>query len=170
MSKKRVLLLVALVLGLALLLAACQKTAEPTACPTCPTATCPEATPCPAAAEAGPAVPYMDAWKAAGHAASDSEAFRHWDASDPAVVPTSCAKCHAGAGLAEFLATGKNEATIDAKTNMGIDCVSCHNAASSAYTSVTFPSGVVISGLGREALCMTCHQGRESKVSVDAQI
>ena len=24
--------------------------------------------------------------------------------------------------------------------------------------------------LGREALCMTCHQGRESKVSVDAQI
>lgn len=171
MSKKRVILLVALVLGLALLLAACQKTAEPTACPTCPAAvTCPETTPCPAAAEAGPAVPNLDAWKAAGHAASDSEAFRHWDSADPAVVPTGCAKCHAGAGLAEFLATGKNEATIDAKTNMGIDCVSCHNAASSAYTAVTFPSGVVVSGLGREALCMTCHQGRESKVSVDKQI
>jgi hypothetical protein len=170
MSKGRTVLFVALLLGLALLLAACQKTAEPTPCPDCPAAvTCPEATPCPVA-EAGVEAPYVAAWQGSGHAAADSEAFRHWDGSDPAVVPTGCAKCHAGAGLVDFLTTGKNEAVIDATTVKGIDCVSCHNAASSAYTSVTFPSGVVISGLGREALCMTCHQGRESKVSVDAQI
>lgn len=169
MSKTRIFIFAALLLGLAFLLAGCQQP-EATPCPDCPAPiTCPEATPCPVA-EAGVEAPYVAAWEGSGHADSEGEAFRHWDSADPAVVPASCAKCHAGAGLVEFLTTGKNEAAIDATTVHGIDCVSCHNPASSAYTSVTFPSGVVVSGLGREALCMTCHQGRESKVSVDAQI
>ena len=33
-----------------------------------------------------------------------------------------------------------------------------------------FPSGVELTGLGREAVCMTCHQGRASKVQVDEAI
>jgi len=37
-------------------------------------------------------------------------------------------------------------------------------------TSVTFPSGVVIDNLGREAVCMTCHQGRASGKTVDDAI
>lgn len=169
MSKKRIIIFAVLMLGLALLLAACQKT-EATPCPDCPAAvTCPEATPCPVA-EAGVEAPYVEAWQGSGHADSTSEAFRHWDGEESGNVVASCVKCHAGAGLAEFMATGANETPVVAKDVTGIDCVSCHNAASSAYTSVTFPSGAVISGLGREALCMTCHQGRESKVSVDAQI
>ena len=169
MSKGRTILFVALLLGLTLLLAACQK-AEVTPCPDCPAVvTCPEATPCPVV-EAGVEAPYVAAWEDSGHSDSESEAFRHWDAEESGNMVAGCAKCHAGAGLADFLATGKNETPIVAASVTGIDCVSCHNAASSAYTSVTFPSGVVISGLGREALCMTCHQGRESKVSVDAQI
>ncbi len=32
------------------------------------------------------------------------------------------------------------------------------------------PSGIELTGLGAEARCMQCHQGRESKVSVDADI
>ncbi len=72
--------------------------------------------------------------------------------------------------MAEFIAKGKVETAVSAADNKNITCTACHNDASLNYTAVTFPSGVVIAGLGREALCMTCHQGRESKVSVDAQI
>jgi hypothetical protein len=36
--------------------------------------------------------------------------------------------------------------------------------------SVVMPSGVEITGLGREARCMQCHQGRESTVSVNEAI
>jgi len=169
MSKGKVVLFVALLLGLALLLTACQQT-EATPCPDCPAPiTCPEATPCPVA-EPVVEAPYVAAWEESGHSDGESESFRHWDEEESGNMVAACVKCHAGAGLAEFLATGKNETPIEAKSVMGIDCVSCHNAASSSYTAVTFPSGVVVNGLGREALCMTCHQGRESKVSVDAQI
>jgi hypothetical protein len=37
-------------------------------------------------------------------------------------------------------------------------------------TSVTFPSGVTVEGLGAEARCMQCHQGRASVVQVDEAI
>jgi len=121
-------------------------------------------------APAGPETPYAELWAGSGHAKVDSEAFRHWDKSDPAEVPAGCVKCHAGQGLAEFLASGKNEAVVKAADDQGITCVSCHNDASLSYTSVVFPSGATVSDLGREAICMTCHQGRESKVSVDKQI
>jgi hypothetical protein len=48
--------------------------------------------------------------------------------------------------------------------------VACHNEAAVTLSSVVFPSGVEVTGLASEARCMTCHQGRESKVSVDATI
>ncbi|MCJ7681725.1 MAG: hypothetical protein MUP70_13425, partial [Candidatus Aminicenantes bacterium] len=38
------------------------------------------------------------------------------------------------------------------------------------HTSVTFPSGVTVEGLGPEAMCMECHQGRASKATVDKGI
>ena len=37
-------------------------------------------------------------------------------------------------------------------------------------TSVVFPSGAEITGLGDEARCMQCHQGRASSASVDGAI
>src|SRR5262249_48299656 len=50
-------------------------------------------------------------------------------------------------------------------------CETCHNVTASGLVSVTFPSGKVVDTTAPgEALCMTCHQGRESKVSVDKQI
>jgi hypothetical protein len=48
--------------------------------------------------------------------------------------------------------------------------VACHNSAVSAKDSVIMPSGLEIKDLGPEARCMECHQGRESKISVDEAI
>ena len=61
---------------------------------------------------------------------------------------------------------------MDAPAPIGtvVDCVACHNDVTLVKDSVTMPSGLVISGLGDESRCMECHQGRESKVSVDQAI
>jgi hypothetical protein len=166
---KKKLLIIGLILGVVLVIAACQPAVAPTQAPAALQPACPPAAPCPVA-EAGVEAPFAALWSASGHADKAAEAFRHWDGESPAEVPVACTKCHSGAGLVEFMTTGKNEAVVAAADVTGITCTSCHNDASFKYTAVTFPSGVVISGLGREALCMTCHQGRESKVSVDAQI
>jgi hypothetical protein len=166
---KKKLLIIGLILGVVLVIAACQPAVAPTQAPAALQPACPPAATCPVA-EAGVEAPFAALWSASGHADKAAEAFRHWDGESPAEVPVACTKCHSGAGLVEFMTTGKNEAVVAAADVTGITCTSCHNDASFKYTAVTFPSGVVISGLGREALCMTCHQGRESKVSVDAQI
>ncbi|MCP4149037.1 MAG: hypothetical protein GY757_14915, partial [bacterium] len=106
-----------------------------------------------------------------GHADETAEAFRHWDEDDPPLVPTSCAKCHAQDGFLDFIADG----VVDSAAEPGvIGCGVCHTDASAGTTrdlgSVTFPSGVTLSGLGSEAICMQCHQGRSSKDTVDAYI
>jgi hypothetical protein len=107
-----------------------------------------------------------------GHFAGSEEAFRHWDEDDPAVVPGSCSKCHSAAGLPLFLSEG---VTIAQEPSNGFECVTCHNDLVE-YTryevsSVTFPSGATIDSENPNTnLCMNCHQGRESTVSVDAAI
>ena len=115
----------------------------------------------------------------AGHFAGDTEAFRHWD--EDGEVPGSCAKCHSATGLPEVLAEGSNHAN---EISNGFMCSTCHNeeAWPERYevTSVTFPSGATLSLGGTDAdgnfvadegnLCMQCHQGRSSKVSLDAAI
>lgn len=116
-----------------------------------------------------PAVAAQALFAASAHANVDAEAFKHWDAADPKEVPTSCAKCHTAAGFQDFVADGKVDAAVPAPAG-AFTCEMCHNDAAKALTSVTFPSGAVIEGLGPEAICMTCHQGRESKVSLDAKI
>lgn len=105
-------------------------------------------------------------WVASGHADADGEPFTHWDADGS--IPTSCARCHSKPGYIDYVADG----TVNAAAPIGtvIDCFACHDPASWAMTSVTFPSGVVVAGLGREAICSTCHQGRESGVSVDTKL
>lgn len=116
----------------------------------------------------GLVVPYESIWAASGHADGGAAAFNHWNDANPLVIPADCSKCHSSTGLAEFAATGK---AVDVPVPGGvITCTTCHNDAVSALTSVTFPSGNGISNLGAEARCMTCHQGRESKSSVDAFI
>jgi hypothetical protein len=118
-------------------------------------------------------IPFLALWEASGHNDVDAEAFRHWDEDDPAVVPTSCAKCHVGTGFQDFVgADGSAAGVVDADhaADTTITCTTCHNDATLALDSVTMPSGVELTGLGAEARCMTCHQGRASKVSVDESI
>ncbi len=135
-------------------------------------------TPAPAAAAAAdepviPEIPFLKDWQGSGHADAMAEAFRHWDAEDPKEVPAACAKCHATTGYLDFLgADGSAAGKIDAKhpPSNGIQCVACHNTVTPTKDGVVFPSGIEMTGLGSEARCMECHQGRESKVSVDKQI
>jgi hypothetical protein len=159
MMPKKVLILVGMGLLVAVFLVACGTKAVTTTAPG--TATAP----------AAPTVeaPFLDAFLGSGHADAKAEAFNHWNGDTPPVVPADCARCHTSAGYQEFAANGK--ATTDVPAPAGtFNCKTCHNPAVMALTSVTFPSGKTIDNLGPEARCMQCHQGRESKVSVDKQI
>jgi hypothetical protein len=51
-----------------------------------------------------------------------------------------------------------------------VQCAACHNDATLTMTSVVMPSGIELTGLGDEARCMQCHQGRESTISVTKAI
>jgi len=180
----------ALMLMLVLVLAACQQPAQaPPAepcpeCPDCPDVEAPEcpeveAPECPECPEveveasAVEVVPFGDVWAASPHNDAEAEAFVHWDEDDPAEIPESCAKCHSTPGYLDFLGEDGSEAgVVNSVAEIGttITCVACHNESAEAMTSVTFPSGVMVEGLGPEARCMQCHQGRASLVQVNEAI
>jgi hypothetical protein len=106
----------------------------------------------------------------AGHFAGSEEAFRHWD--EDGEVEEPCSRCHSAAGLPHLLERGE---IIPQPLTNGFMCTTCHNAipefSRHEVPEVTFPSGVVIdSGNANSNLCMLCHQGRESTVSVNAFI
>jgi hypothetical protein len=88
-------------------------------------------------------------------------------------VPGTCAKCHGATGLAVFLKEGVN---VSVPLANGFECANCHNDLTTftRYTvdSVKFPSGATLTfGDGNDAnLCINCHQGRESTVSVNRLI
>lgn len=119
------------------------------------------------------AFPYVEQWQTSAHAAFDTEPFRHWDGDDPQEVAPSCAKCHSSYGFQDFLGVDGSEfGVVDAAAPVDsvVDCVACHNEATKTLDSVVMPSGVEITGLGSEARCMQCHQGRASKATVDGKI
>ena len=105
-----------------------------------------------------------------GHFAGSEEAFRHWD--EDGEVPASCAKCHSAAGLPLFLKEGVN---ISQPISNGFECATCHDDLVT-YTryevgAVEFPSGAELdSGNPDTNMCLNCHQGRESSVSVSRSI
>jgi hypothetical protein len=114
-----------------------------------------------------------------GHFAGNTEPFRHWD--EEGVVEARCARCHSATGLPQFLANGANIAN---PVSNGFMCSTCHDDANwpNRYevASVTFPSGAVVSLGGKDAdgnfvanesnLCMECHQGRSSTVTVNTAL
>lgn len=106
-------------------------------------------------------------WQSSGHAASESETFRHWD--EEGEVSTSCAKCHSKYGFIDYIADGTVDST--AATDSTVECEVCHtdpdNGVLRVHTSVEFPSGTVIENDGPDSLCMECHQGRYSTPGVD---
>jgi hypothetical protein len=162
MTLKKMLVLIGFLIITAAVLAACGGN------PTTPTSVSTEA---PTPEAAAPDVPYLAEWQGSAHNAVDTEPFRHWDAEDPAEVPTTCAKCHSSAGYMDFLGVdgseaGAVDAVVPAAQAQGIQCVACHNAGTISKTTVVFPSGAEITA-GDDVRCMECHQGRESKVSVD---
>ena len=154
MTLKRLLILLGATLLGAVIVAACGGT------PAAPTSAEP--------AKMELVIPFEEVFRASGHADTAGEPFVHWDTDG--AVPPACARCHTSAGYQEFVSTGKVAADITAPAGT-FNCDTCHNAAAMALTSVTFPSGKVVETTADgEARCMTCHQGRESKVSVDKQI
>lgn len=177
MSMKKGLVLLGTALLLTVILVACGGKPEPTATPA------PTEPPAPTAAPVE--VPYQELWEGSAHNAVDTEAFRHWDAEDPAEVPVACAKCHSSAGYQDFLGAdgsevNKVDAAVPAKDAQGVQCTACHNPAATNLNSVAFPGfeidengepvPFVVEGFGDASRCLVCHQGRESKASVDAQI
>ncbi len=109
-------------------------------------------------------------WAESAHADRASESFVHWDAEDPPSVPVGCALCHSYYGFVDYLgADGSTPGKVDKEAKIGsvVECGTCHNPAAPSYRAVEFPSGARLTGLGYEALCMTCHHGRESTVSLD---
>jgi hypothetical protein len=115
----------------------------------------------------------------AGHFASSEEPFRHWD--EEGLVPGDCAKCHSASGLPTFLGEasrnrdGVTGVTVAAHPASGLNCATCHDDVSTftrrVVEQVKFPSGAVVDiGNPDSNLCLNCHQGRESTVSVNAAI
>ncbi len=155
------------VLGALVLLVACA-TPAPTPAPT-PTPVPPTPTPTPV-----PLVcPYQEEWAGSAHADARAEAFTHWNEAQPPEIPPECAKCHSTPGFQDFLGLdGSQAGVVDKAAPVGtvITCVACHNQATAQMTSVVFPSGAEIKGLGAEARCMQCHQGRASTTTVDNAI
>jgi hypothetical protein len=107
----------------------------------------------------------------AGHFAAAHDSWRHWD--DSGQVPADCARCHAAGGLPVFITTAGE--IYPQPATSGLYCATCHDDLSTftRYGSeqVEFPSGAVVSFEELESnLCLNCHQGRESRRSVDAAI
>jgi hypothetical protein len=118
-------------------------------------------------------VPFEEQWASSAHADAEAEAFVHWNEEDPAEVPADCARCHSTTGFQDFVgADGTAAGSVEAAAPIGqvISCEACHNDATQTLTNVSFPSGAEITGLGPEARCMQCHQGRAAGVSVDQAI
>ena len=105
-----------------------------------------------------------------GHFAGDGEAWRHWD--EDGEVAAGCARCHSATGLPVFI---ENAANIAEPTSNGMQCTTCHDDLTTFtrynVEDVTFPSGATVTLDNPDSnLCLECHQGRESTVSVDEAI
>jgi hypothetical protein len=126
----------------------------------------------------------------AGHFAGNTEPFRHWDSTGE--VPAGCAKCHSAGGLPEYIHNAGTEVVTKSGVQItgvvaqppanGFMCSTCHDEANwpnrYAVTSVPFPSGVSLTfSTEKDAdgnlkpvdanLCIECHQGRESTLTVN---
>lgn len=123
----------------------------------------------PAFAQSAPLeIPFVTEWAGSPHARSSAEAFNHWN--EEGEIPPACARCHSTPGFRDYIgADGSPAGVVDRPHATGtvITCVACHNDVTIKMSSVTFPSGITVEDVGDDSRCMTCHQGRESTVSVN---
>ncbi|KPP85920.1 MAG: Formate-dependent nitrite reductase, periplasmic cytochrome c552 subunit [Rhodobacteraceae bacterium HLUCCO07] len=111
----------------------------------------------------------VEQWLDAGHGDYDSPSFTYWN--KDGAVPEDCAACHSQPGFLDYLGTdGSDFGVVDAPAaiNAPIGCASCHSEAAHDLDEVTFPSGETLTGLGPDATCAVCHQGRHSGDDVAA--
>jgi hypothetical protein len=116
-------------------------------------------------------IPFVQQWASSGHADVTAQAFNNWNAQGQ--IPTTCARCHSTSGHLDFLGMdGTASGVVDRPAPVGttVQCIACHNDASRMMTQVTFPSGITATGFEESARCAQCHQGRTSKVQVDAAV
>jgi predicted CXXCH cytochrome family protein len=116
-------------------------------------------------------IPFYQAWMSSPHSDSTANAFNNWN--QQGSIPVDCARCHSRQGFIDYLGgDGSTPFKVDqpAPTGSVVDCQTCHDRAANTLAQVTFPSGVTVQGLGGEARCMTCHQGRSSGPTVDSAI
>jgi len=109
----------------------------------------------------------VESWRTSPHADLQSPSFSHWDADG--AIPENCATCHSGAGFREFFGLdGSPVGEIAHPVPVGgiVDCDTCHADSVKDIQAITFPSRMSVAPQGSTATCMTCHQGRESGLSV----
>ncbi len=114
---------------------------------------------------------YYKDWLSSAHANADSEPFKHWNTQG--VIPASCAQCHSTPGYIDYLGADSSAAgkvDVDQPIGSVINCDACHSQAAASLTKVKFPSGVEVGNMGDATRCIVCHQGRASKVQIDAAI
>ncbi len=131
-----------------------------------------------------------------GHFDTSAEVYRHWDEDTDHLVDPSCSRCHSVEGFLFRVKYGIDQ-TIPAALSSGMTCESCHETGTSfsplngqtparryvASVVFTYPSTATSTQIGNVTiqngaegtaaqddsyLCMTCHQGRESTLTVDA--
>ncbi len=109
----------------------------------------------------------VEKWLASPHGDYHSLSFTYWN--EEGEIPVACAHCHSEPSFVEWLgADGSTPGMIEhpGVINSPIGCASCHTSAAHALDAVAFPSGVTVEGLGWNALCTVCHQGRQSTEQV----
>jgi hypothetical protein len=132
--------------------------------------------------------PIRAEWAKSGHGDIAAEPWRHWDWDDPQEVSSRCSRCHApqandapmDVGYLAYAATGEG---VAAPVALGIDCVNCHQTFPTIYSNLakfglpdgqleptTFPSDAELSLFSSSNVCLICHQGRDSGVSVQEDI
>jgi len=119
----------------------------------------------------GPGSPYFERWRTSGHADTSARSFNHWN--EGGEIPTNCARCHSREGFHDYIGEdGSQPGVVNQSAAIGsvVDCDTCHNDTAKNLDWVEFPSGVKLDGLGPEARCITCHQGRASGDDVDEVI
>lgn len=122
----------------------------------------------------GALVPYYyEQWSQSAHADATAVAFTNWGLEPDSEIPADCARCHSSSGFQDYLgADGTAFQVVDNPAPAGttVNCATCHNSVANTLDVVQFPSGVEVTDLGREAICMTCHQGRSSSDTVEQMI
>lgn len=128
-----------------------------------------------------------DQFHLSGHNHAGSEVFRHWD-KDPAPQTVQnfgnplCSQCHTSPGFAQY---AKDGSTDDAFAPLSVvGCIACHSQAdlysndetrwddvsNTGLRPVTFPSGDTADLAGPSNVCMGCHKGLASGVTVQDAI